>query len=140
MFNRKANRLKLVIGEGSKITGDIEALGTIVLDGTVIGHVMGEQVILGEKAYVKGDIVANNIILAGKIDGCLKGKERVELRATGKVCGDIYTTSLSVMEGAIFQGVSYMIQPDRVEQEESKPTSQHDDHKVVEFFVKEKTG
>jgi cytoskeletal protein CcmA (bactofilin family) len=116
MFNRKANRLKLVIGEGSKITGDIEALGTIVLDGTVVGHMMGEQVIIGEKAYVKGDIVANNIILAGKIDGCLKGKERVELCATGKVYGDIYTMRLSVMEGAIFHGQSSMIQADHIDQ------------------------
>lgn len=139
MFSRKADRLKLVIGEGSKITGNIEALGTIILDGTVVGHVIGEKAIVGEKAYVKGDVVANNIIMAGKIDGCLKGKERVELRATSKVCGDIYTSRLSVMEGAIFQGASYMIQPDQTEQDQSKPSGQHDDSKVVELFLKEKS-
>jgi cytoskeletal protein CcmA (bactofilin family) len=138
MFNRKADKLKLVIGEGAKITGNIEALGTIVIDGTVVGHVVGDKAIIGEKAYVKGDVVANNIIMTGKIDGCLKGKERVELRATGKVCGDIYTSRLTVMEGAIFQGVSYMIQEGQSVQDESASSGQHDDSKVVDLFLKEK--
>ena len=138
MFNRKADRLKLVLGEGSKITGDIEALGTIIIDGTIVGHVVGEKAILGEKAYIKGDVAANNIIMGGKIDGSLKGKERVELRATGQVFGDIHTSRLSIMEGAIFHGKSYMIKTERVEQEEKKPAGQPDDGKVVELFIKEK--
>ena len=140
MFNRRSGRLKLVLGESSKITGDVEALGTIIVDGTIIGHVIGEKVILGEKAYVKGDICANNIILGGKIDGHLKGKERVELRATGQVFGDIFTRRLSIMEGAIFQGMSHMIPEDGIEQEEKKQAEQPDGSKVVELFVKEKTG
>ncbi|MFH1079812.1 MAG: polymer-forming cytoskeletal protein [Pseudomonadota bacterium] len=140
MFNRKADRLKLVLGEGSKITGDIEALGTIIIDGTVVGHVIGEKAILGEKAYIKGDVTANNIIMGGKIDGNLKGKERVELRATGQVLGDIHTSRLSIMEGAIFHGKSYMIQTERAEKEEKMPAGQSDDGKVVELFIKEKTS
>jgi len=140
MFNRRADRLKLVLGESSKITGDVEALGTIIIDGTIIGHVTGEKVILGEKAYIKGNICANNIILGGKIDGHLKGKERVEIRATGQAFGDIFTRRLSIVEGAIFQGMSRMIPEDGIEQEEKKPAEQPDDSRVVELFVKEKTG
>ena len=140
MFKRKAGRLKLVLGESSKITGDVEALGTIIVDGTIIGHVIGEKVILGEKAYVKGNIDAKNIILGGKIEGHLQGKERVELRATGQAFGDIFTGRLSIMEGAIFQGMSHMIPVDGIEQEEKKPAEQPDGNKVVELFVKEKTG
>lgn len=140
MFNRKADRLKLVLGESSKITGDIEALGTIIVDGTVIGHIMGERVILGEKAYIRGNIAANSIIVGGKIDGCLKGKERVELRAAAQVFGDIFTSRLSIVEGAIFHGQSSMIQADRVEQDENKPAGQPEDGKVVELFFKDKTG
>jgi cytoskeletal protein CcmA (bactofilin family) len=140
MFNRKADRLKLVLGESSKITGDIEALGTIIVDGTVIGHIMGEKVILGEKAYVRGNIDAYSIIVGGKIDGCLKGKERVELRAVAQVIGDIFTSRLSIVDGAIFHGQSSMIQADRVEQNENKPEGQPEEGKVVELFFKDKTG
>jgi cytoskeletal protein CcmA (bactofilin family) len=140
MFNRKTDRLKLVLGESSKITGDIETLGTMIVDGTIIGHVSGEKVIIGEKAYIKGNIDAKNIILGGKIDGDLKGKERVELRATGKVSGDIFTSRLSITEGAVFHGMSHMIPVDGIEQEEKKPSEQPDGSRVVELFVKEKTG
>lgn len=140
MFNRKADRLKLVLGESSKITGDIEALGTIIVDGTVVGHIMGEKVILGAKAYVRGDIAANTIIVGGKIDGCLKGKERIELKTTAQVLGDIYTSRLSIVEGAIFQGTSSMVQSDPLEQDTKKPAGQTDDGKIVELFVKDRTG
>jgi cytoskeletal protein CcmA (bactofilin family) len=140
MFNRKADRLNLMIGEGSKITGNIEAIGTIILDGTVVGHIIGEKAVVGDKAYVKGDIFANNIIMAGKIDGCLKGKERVELRSSAQVLGDIFTSRLSIMEGAIFHGASSMIQMEPLERDEKKPAGQPDDGKVVELFIKEKTS
>ncbi len=140
MFNRRANRLKLVIGEGSKITGDVEALGTIIIDGTIIGQVTGEKAVLGEKAYVQGDIVAGSIIMEGKIEGNLRGKERVELGATGHVVGDIYTSRLSIMEGAVFHGRSYMIQTDYLERNEPVPAGQAEDGKIVELFAKEKSG
>jgi cytoskeletal protein CcmA (bactofilin family) len=139
MFNRKADRLKLVLGESSKITGDIETLGTMIVDGTIIGHVSGEKVIIGEKAYVKGNIDAKNVIVGGKIEGDLKGKERVELRAAGQVFGDIFTSRLSIAEGATFHGLSHMVPGDGIEQEEKKPAGQPDESRVVELF-KEKTG
>lgn len=140
MFNRKADKLKLVLGESSKITGDIEALGTIIVDGTVFGHIMGEKVILGRKAYVKGNIAANGIIVGGKIDGFLKGKDRVELKATAQVLGDIYTSRLSVVEGAVFHGTSSMIQVDQIEHDEKKPAGQPDEGKVVELVFRDKTN
>jgi cytoskeletal protein CcmA (bactofilin family) len=140
MFNRKADRLKLVLGESSKITGDIESLGTIIVDGTVVGHIMGEKVILGAKACVRGDIAAKTIIVGGKIDGCLNGKERVELKASAQVLGDICTSRLSVVEGAIFHGTSLMIQSGTLEQDGKKPEAQADDGKIVELFLKDKTG
>ena len=47
MFSKKTDRLRLIIGESSKISGDVEALGTIIVDGSIIGHVTGSKVILG---------------------------------------------------------------------------------------------
>ena len=138
MFNRKADRLKLVLGESSKITGDIEALGTILVDGTVVGHITGEKVILGEKASVRGNIAAKNIIVSGKIEGCLNGRERVELKGSAQVLGDIVTSRLCIVEGAVFHGTSSMIQAaESPEQDEKKPAGQAVD-RVVEFLVKDR--
>lgn len=137
MFNRKADRLKLILGESSKITGDVEALGTIIVDGTILGNVTGEKIILGEKACVKGNIVANAIIVGGEIDGDLTGKERVEIQSTGRVRGDLFTTRLAIMEGAVFNGTSYMDQA--ADREEKKP-GDAGEKKILELLFKDKTG
>lgn len=127
--NRKSDRLELMIGESSKITGYVESAGTILIEGTVMGNLCGNKVILGEKSYVKGDISANNISIAGKIEGQLKGKESIEVKATGHVSGDMVTKHLSMMTGAIFNGMSNMDDADQAEMEET-------DRKVVEFAAK----
>ena len=108
MFTRKSDKLEMVLGENSKITGDVESTGTVLVEGTITGNIQGEKVILGEKAYVKGDIHANAISLAGKMEGHIRGNESVEIKGTGRITGDIFTKSLSMMDGAIFNGACRM--------------------------------
>ena len=129
MFTRKSDKLEMVLGENSTITGDVESSGTVLVEGTIIGNIHGEKVILGEKAYVKGDIQANAISLGGKLEGHLKGKETVEIKGTGRVTGDIFTKSLSMMDGAIFNGACHM---DRAE------AGSDSEKKVVEFASAER--
>ena len=142
MFNKKADRLRLILGESSKISGDVEALGTIIVDGTIIGQVTGEKVILGDKACVRGDIAANSIVIGGLVEGQLKGKERVELRPTGRVRGDIFTPRLSVMEGAVFNGTSCMDKIEQTDQSEpaEKKTDEPGERKVLELLFKGKSS
>jgi cytoskeletal protein CcmA (bactofilin family) len=61
-------------------------------------------VILSEAATINGDILARRIIVGGKVEGNIRAAERVEIGSTGKVRGDIFTNSLSVMEGGEFNG------------------------------------
>ncbi|HET6462023.1 MAG TPA: polymer-forming cytoskeletal protein [Syntrophales bacterium] len=132
MFNnRKSDKLEMVIGENSRITGYIESAGTILIEGTVLGNLSGNKVILGEKSYVKGDISANNISIAGKIEGHLKGRDGIDVRATGHISGDIVTRRLSMMKGGVFNGMSSMEDGDRGKKDET-------DKKVVEFAAKER--
>ncbi|OPY07940.1 MAG: Polymer-forming cytoskeletal [Syntrophaceae bacterium PtaB.Bin095] len=142
MFSKKTDRLRLIIGESSKISGDVEALGTIIVDGSIIGHVTGSKVILGEKACVRGDISASHIVIGGMAEGQLKGKERVELRPTGRVHGDIFTPRLSVTEGAVFNGTSCMDKIEQTDQSESaeKKTDEPGERKVLELLFKGKSS
>jgi cytoskeletal protein CcmA (bactofilin family) len=131
MFNRKSDKLELILGKNSKITGDVESTGTILIQGTIIGNIHSDKVILGEKSYVKGDIFAGIISIAGKIDGCMEGKESVEVKVTGHISGDITARRLSVMEGAIFNGIARMGDACR---NQTKDT----DKNIVEFAAKER--
>lgn len=108
MFIRKADKLKMLVGENSKVTGDVESPGTILVEGTILGNVQAEKIILGEKAYIRGDISANCISIAGKIEGHLLGTENIEIKSTAQISGDILTKSISMMDGAIFNGMCHM--------------------------------
>ncbi|MDD5171201.1 MAG: polymer-forming cytoskeletal protein [Syntrophales bacterium] len=132
MFNRKSDKLEMVLGENSKIVGDVESLGTILVEGTILGNLNGEKIILGEKASVKGHISANCISIAGKIEGNLLGKDSVEIKGTARILGDIITKSISMMDGAIFNGMCRM--DHHLQQGQSAETEKN----VVEFSALER--
>ncbi|MEI6314382.1 MAG: polymer-forming cytoskeletal protein [Syntrophus sp. (in: bacteria)] len=130
MFHRKADKLHLVLGQHSKITGNVELPGAVFVDGMIIGNVDAAKVILGEHSCVSGNIKAGAIIIGGKIDGHLTGTDRVEIKATGHVTGDITTKSLSIAEGGIFNGISRM-------ELDGENTLEKTGSKVVEFLARE---
>ncbi|HVO68265.1 MAG TPA: polymer-forming cytoskeletal protein [Syntrophales bacterium] len=131
MFNRKSDRLDLIIGKNSKVTGEVGSTGTILIEGTFTGDVYGEKVILGEKSYVKGNIFANRISIAGKIEGRLKVGGVVEVKETGCISGDVVARRMSVMKGGILNGICRMGDAPQVQIEETVK-------KVVEFTAKER--
>ena len=94
----------MVLGENSKVSGDVESLGTILVEGTILGNLQGEKIIIGDKAHVQGDISADCISIAGKIEGHILGKESVAIKGTARITGDILTKNISMMEGAVFNG------------------------------------
>lgn len=121
MFTKNTEKLESLIGANSKFKGDIDTKGTLRIDGSMEGNVNADWVILGEKACLKGDVTARGIIIAGRVDGNLKAKEIVEIKAKGKVSGDIFTNKLTIIEGGMFDGRSSM---------------HKDESKIVEFQTK----
>jgi cytoskeletal protein CcmA (bactofilin family) len=122
MFHKNKEKLESFVGVNSNFKGDMDTKGTLRIDGTMDGNVTADWVILGEKASLKGNIAARGIIIGGKVEGNLKAKEIIEVKSKGQVSGDISTTKLSIVEGAVFNGKAFM------EKEESK---------IVEFQAKE---
>ncbi|MDA8083686.1 MAG: polymer-forming cytoskeletal protein [Nitrospiraceae bacterium] len=123
MFHRNTEKLESLVGSSSTFKGDIDTKGTIRIDGIVEGNVSADWVVIGEKAHVRGDISSRGIVVGGKIDGNLRAKEIVEIRSKGQVCGEIHTSKLTVIEGAVFEGRSSM---------------QREESNVVELLTKEK--
>lgn len=121
MFNKNTEKLESLIGLNSSFKGDIETKGTLRIDGSMEGNVTADWVIFGEKASLKGDISSRGIVVGGRIEGNLKAKEIVEIKAKGQVFGDIHTQKFTIVEGGTFEGRSSM------SKEESK---------VVEFQMK----
>ena len=65
--------------------------------------------IVGETAVVKGTVRVHSIIVNGLVEGEIQAKARIEIHATGRVFGNLLTPSLSVNEGAVFEGYCKMV-------------------------------
>ncbi|MCS7232923.1 MAG: polymer-forming cytoskeletal protein [Synergistetes bacterium] len=101
-----------LVGGGTEIRGTMRADGTVRIDGFFEGEIFAEgDVVIGEKGTVKATLVAKNILIAGKVEGNVEARERLELVATGRLIGDIKTPNLVIADGAIFIGRSEMVLP-----------------------------
>lgn len=95
-----------VLGQDITISGQqlvLKTKGSLLIAGHIHGDVHGESVTVGETGSVAGTIIARNITVQGEVRGALKGGA-VFLNSTSKVDGDIVKQSLSIAEGAQFDG------------------------------------
>jgi cytoskeletal protein CcmA (bactofilin family) len=86
---------------GEKIT--IISQNKLQIDGDVRGDVNGKQVIIGEDGSVVGTVSAESIEVRGGVRGAIRAQS-VMLHPTAEVEGDIFHQTLSISEGAQFDG------------------------------------
>ena len=103
-----------VLGPGSLFEGRISFDGTLRIDGAVNGEIICKShqpstVIITENAVVEANIIADVIIVSGMLSGNLKAIEKLEIIAPGRVEGLVYTSDLSIQDGALFQGECVML-------------------------------
>jgi cytoskeletal protein CcmA (bactofilin family) len=95
-----------VLGQDITISGQqlvLKTKGSLLIAGHIEGDVHGETVTVGETGSVFGTITARLIVVQGEVKGALKGSS-VNLNATSRVDGDIVKQTLSIDEGAQFDG------------------------------------
>lgn len=98
-------RAASVIGADLTITGSLISKGEVQVDGTVEGDIHGSHVVIGEQATIAGGVFADEVVVRGHVVGSVRGK-RVMLQSTSQVEGDIFHQSLSIEQGAMFEGKS----------------------------------
>jgi len=92
-----------IISADLKIVGDLKSNGDIQIDGTVEGDIDSRLLTVGERATVKGSVVAETVRVSGNVVGQIKASA-VVLAKTAKVTGDITHESLTMEAGAFFEG------------------------------------
>lgn len=92
-----------LISNGLVITGDLKCDGEIQVDGEVIGDIDCLRLVVGDKAVVRGEVIADIVIVRGEIHGRVCGSD-VSLAKTARVIGDIMHQSLSMEAGAHLEG------------------------------------
>jgi len=118
-------RVTSVLGPGITWKGDLRGSGGVRIEGSFEGEInIRGLVVIGETGRVSCDqMQANSVIVAGAVKGNITA-EKLEIRSTGRVWGDVTTVAFATEEGAFLRGQVRM--EERVEldlEEEQKSNS-----------------
>ena len=92
-----------VLSSDLHITGNLKTTGDIQVEGTVEGDIRAHLLTVGESATIKGEVVADDVVVNGRIVGRVRGL-KVRLTATARVEGDIIHKTIAIESGAHFEG------------------------------------
>ena len=98
-------RITSVLGAGLIWQGSITGSGGVRVEGTFEGQIaLKGLLVVGETGKVTCEnIRAANVIVAGAVKGNIAA-QKVEIRSSGRVWGDIITTAFATEEGAFLRG------------------------------------
>ncbi|HTB51729.1 MAG TPA: polymer-forming cytoskeletal protein [Ferruginibacter sp.] len=119
MFNSKlkaslneAGTGTTIVGSGTIITGNIESMGDIRIDGMLVGDInVKAKLLVGPDGVVQGNIQCEQADILGKVIGKIKVNDLVQLRGEAVIAGDIYAGKLHVEPFVIFNGQCHMGTP-----------------------------
>jgi cytoskeletal protein CcmA (bactofilin family) len=94
-----------VISSGIVIDGEVSGEEPLTILGTVKGKISTTQNLAVEPgANVEADIETQSLSVGGRVTGNVVARERVEVRANGKMVGDIKTPRIVIADGAAYKG------------------------------------
>ena len=97
--------IRAYLDSGAKVSGKLSFDGPARIDGQIDGEINAKDVlIIGETAVVTAQLRAASIVVAGKVSGDITAVQRIEIRPSAKVIGNLTSPVLVVHEGALFEG------------------------------------
>ena len=100
-----ANGSALIVGADLVIKGNLDCKGEVQIDGQVEGDIHAQRIVVGERAQTTGNLVAESVEVSGNVQGSIRGIA-VTFRSSGRVEADVFHKSLSIEQGAFFEGKS----------------------------------
>ena len=94
-----------VIGADLSVTGSLESKGELQVEGEVQGDIHAQRLVIGEQARITGGLVAEEVVVRGKVQGSIRGIT-VMFQSSSHVEGDVFHKSLTIEQGAFFEGKS----------------------------------
>lgn len=85
------------------VNGTLTSTGDIQIDGRVEGDVHSSGLVIGDKALINGEVLADDVTVRGRVQGSIRAR-KVLLCATSHVEGNILHEAFSVEAGAFFEG------------------------------------
>jgi cytoskeletal protein CcmA (bactofilin family) len=93
------------LGKGTHVTGKLMFEGPARIEGQVEGEIAAQDALtIGESAVVNANIAGSSVVIHGRVTGDVTARKRLEIRAPGRLIGNILTPSLVIHEGVVFEG------------------------------------
>jgi len=101
---KKTNDIAL-LGENTVFEGKLSFHGTVRIDGHFKGDISSDgTLVIGEHGIIEAGINSKCVVVGGEVHGNINAGFSIEILANGKVYGNIFTPSLIIHEGVIFEG------------------------------------
>ena len=106
VVSSSADRIGIDLGKSVVIKGELSGSEDLTLHGRMEGKIsLPEHTLtIGAQADVKADIAAKAVVVVGTITGRVSAKDKIDIRSTGRITGDIVSPKLVVAEGGILRG------------------------------------
>ena len=102
--NGHSGKIESIIGPGISFQGNFSGAGGIRIEGTFDGGInVKGPVVVADGAKVIGNIQAFAVTVAGSVQGNITAN-KVEIRSTGRIFGDLVVTAFATEEGAFLRG------------------------------------
>jgi len=104
-----------IITAGAKIKGEVELSCNIYIDGEIEGTIhSSKEVNVGKNGHIKGTVITKRLIVQGYVEGSVEA-DRVDIKAAGRIKGEITSKELVIESKGIFEGNSIVKTSDMVE-------------------------
>ena len=98
-------QVKTVIGEDVEISGNIKCESNIQINGKLNGDLnCGSQAMIGNASVIKGNMTIETVSIMGQVNGNITAKDKIDLKSTARLHGDIRAKRLTVEDGVTFVG------------------------------------
>lgn len=101
-----ASHDQTVFGQSVVLHGDLAGKEDLLIEGQVEGtiNVPDHCVTIGAHGEVKAEIQARQVVILGSVTGNISARERIEIRKTGQVVGDLVAAAIAIEGGAFLKG------------------------------------
>ena len=94
-----------LLATGSRVVGDIEPPGALMIGGHVRGDGnVGGELSVSAEAHWEGDVHAESAVIAGRITGCILVRKKIEIAASAVIRGSVTAGSIALARGAVIEG------------------------------------
>lgn len=121
-----------MLGRSVVIKGELAGKEDLMIEGQFEGtiDVAEHTVTVGSQGQVKSEIRARQVVVHGSVAGKITAREKIEIRRTGNVVGDLVAAGVAIEDGAYFKGSIEILREGRPETQRAQAATAQATHAV----------